>query len=399
MAARPGGISSEERLRRLQSVTDAALAYLSLDELLDELLVRIRDALDAETAAILLLDEEHHELVARAAKGIEEEVERGVRIPVGKGFAGRIAAERRPIALADVNHAEIFNPILREKGIKSLLGAPLLARGRILGVVHVGTLSHRSFTSDDVGLLQLVADRAALGLERALIHEELIMLDAIKREFVSTAAHEIRGPTSVIYGIAKTLVERKETLDRETHGELVASLHDASVRLARLTDDLLDFSRLESAPAEIVAEPLRLRRFVEDLALGVSALRRHEIAIEIPDDLVVVADRSALERILGNLVRNSLVHGAPPVTIRASEAGDGARISVEDRGPGVSPGFASRLFDPFARASEATGKPGAGLGLAIARSYARRLGGDVVYEQAQPRGARFTLVLPPYATA
>ena len=65
------------------------------------------------------------ELIARAAKGIEEEVEQGVRIPVGKGFAGRIAAEQRPVVIDDVDHADVLNPILREKGIRSLLGVPL----------------------------------------------------------------------------------------------------------------------------------------------------------------------------------------------------------------------------------------------------------------------------------
>src|SRR5215210_6585966 len=127
-----------ERLQKLQRVTDAALAHLTLDDLLYELLDRSREILDADTCAILLLDEQANELVARAARGIEEEVEQGVRIPVGKGFAGKIAAERRPIVIEDVDHADILNPILREKGIRSLLGVPLLVEGRVIGVMHVG---------------------------------------------------------------------------------------------------------------------------------------------------------------------------------------------------------------------------------------------------------------------
>src|SRR5947208_3883084 len=180
MVGWPGGTSAE-RLLKLQAVADAALAALSVDQLLDALLEAIRDALDADTCAILLLDEDRNELVARAAKGIEEEVERGVRIPVGKGFAGRVAAERRTLAIEDVEHADVVNPILREKGIKSLLGAPLLSRGRVLGVVHVGTITFRRFDDDDAQLLELVATRAALGLERALLHEELLLLDALQR--------------------------------------------------------------------------------------------------------------------------------------------------------------------------------------------------------------------------
>src|SRR3954454_11794144 len=141
----------------MQRVTDAALANLGLDELLQELLERIAEILGSDTAAFLLLDEAAGELVAKAAKGIEEEVEQGVRIPLGRGFAGRIAASRHPAIIEGVDHAEIYNPILREKGIRSLLGVPLLVEGRVIGVLHVGTLTPRIFTAADRDLLQLVA--------------------------------------------------------------------------------------------------------------------------------------------------------------------------------------------------------------------------------------------------
>ena len=151
----------------LQRITDSALAFLGEDRQLHELLERVSDILEVDTVAILLL--EGDTLHARAAKGIEEEVEQGVRIPLGRGFAGRIAAERRPIAILDVDHADILNPILREKGIHSLLGVPLLVQGRVIGVLHVGSLTTREFTEDDRDLLQLAADRAALAIEQARV--------------------------------------------------------------------------------------------------------------------------------------------------------------------------------------------------------------------------------------
>ena len=129
----------------VERITDSALAYLSLEDLLVELLDRIREILAADTAAILLLDPERRVLVARAARGIEEEVRQGVTIPLGGGFAGRIAAEGRPVAIEDVDHAEILNPILRLKGIRSLLGVPLIVEGRVIGVLHVGTLAPSAF--------------------------------------------------------------------------------------------------------------------------------------------------------------------------------------------------------------------------------------------------------------
>ena len=84
----------EERLENLQALTDTALGHLDVDELLTELLRRVVEILDADTAAVLLMDESSQELVARAACGIEDEVRQGVRVPVGVGFAGRIAATR-----------------------------------------------------------------------------------------------------------------------------------------------------------------------------------------------------------------------------------------------------------------------------------------------------------------
>jgi signal transduction histidine kinase len=394
MAEGEGGISSYEQLRRVQAVSDAALAHLSLDGLLDELLIRISDALEADTCAVLLLDEERNELVARAARGIEEEVERGVRIPVGKGFAGRVAAERSPVVLDNVDHANVLNPILRERGIKSLLGVPLLARDRVLGVLHVGTLTPRQFTAGDVQLLELVAERTALALERAILHDELLMLDRIKREFLFTAAHELRTPASVIHGVAQTLSKRLDELDPPALRELVEAFYNSSQRLARLTDQLLDFSRLEERASELAVTPVALRKAIEEVISGLSARSEQEIDVEIPEEMVVLAERTALERIVGNLVRNALVHGAPPVSIRAAVGGGAARISVADRGPGIPQAFVGRLFDPFSRSGESLNKPGAGLGLAIAQSYARRLGGDLLYQQARPRGAMFTLVLP-----
>ena len=173
-----------ERLEQVQRVSDATLAHLSIDDLLDELLNRVREILDTDTAAVLLLDETRNELVARAAKGIEEEVERGVRIPVGKGFAGRIAAERKPVALNRVDHSTVLNPILFQKGIRSLLGVPLLAQGEVVGVMHVGTKTRRRFTPGETELLQLVADRVALALRVRLSDRSRVVIEAFQRTFL-----------------------------------------------------------------------------------------------------------------------------------------------------------------------------------------------------------------------
>src|SRR4029077_12295293 len=103
-----------------------------------ELLARVQDILAADTAAVLLVDESRRYLVARAARGIEEEVRQGVRVPFGTGFAGQIASTLEPRRLDRVDATTVTNPILWEKGIRVMLGVPLLSGGRVLGVLHVG---------------------------------------------------------------------------------------------------------------------------------------------------------------------------------------------------------------------------------------------------------------------
>ena len=151
-----------DRLRDIEAVTDAALSRLDEQSLLNALAERVKNVLQADTAAVLLLDQPAGQLVATAASGIEEEVRQGVRIPLGAGFAGRVAASREPVILTTVDHTTVRNPLLVDRGIRSLLGVPLLVAGNVIGVLHVGSLSDRTFGRQDVELLQMAADRAAL---------------------------------------------------------------------------------------------------------------------------------------------------------------------------------------------------------------------------------------------
>jgi serine phosphatase RsbU (regulator of sigma subunit) len=190
-------LAPPEQVRALARLNDPALSELAFEELLDELLERVQEALAVDTVAILLHDRDSHQLVARAARGIEEEVERGVRIPLGRGFAGRIAAEHAAIFIADVDHADILNPILREKGIRSLLGVPLVVEGELIGVLHVGSLHPRTFGAREVGVLQVAAARAAPEIERARLASQLEqergVAMALQRSLLPTRLAQIAG--------------------------------------------------------------------------------------------------------------------------------------------------------------------------------------------------------------
>jgi GAF domain-containing protein len=267
-----GTISSRaEQVHHLYALSDPALAEMTLDELLDELLLRVRAALEVDTVAILLLDNEAGQLVARAAKGIEEEVERGVRVPLGQGFAGRIAAERVAIYIADVDHADILNPILREKGIRSLLGVPMIVEGQLIGVMHVGSLKPRRFTEEDVALLELAAARAAPGIDRArlfyALEREHQVAMVLQRSLLPRRLPDIPGVTlSTRYLAARhevggdwyDVIELDERRLLLVVGDVSGRGLRAATTMAQLRYAIRAYAAQNDGPAEILTKISRL---------------------------------------------------------------------------------------------------------------------------------------------
>lgn len=189
----PTNGSPDTQLRDIQAITDTALSRLDAEGLLAELLDRTKEVLRADTAAVLLLDRSSRELIATAASGLEEEIRQGTRVPLGAGFAGRVAAQQRPVILDRVDRTTVFNPILLAKGIRTMLGVPMIVGGRVIGVMHVGSLSGRRFTSDDAELLQLAADRAATAVSAIAARTDQVAASALQRSLLPSALPDIAG--------------------------------------------------------------------------------------------------------------------------------------------------------------------------------------------------------------
>ncbi|HWO93997.1 MAG TPA: GAF domain-containing sensor histidine kinase, partial [Dehalococcoidia bacterium] len=164
---------AEESARVVQSVqriTDAALSKLGLQDLLHELLRRVRETLKADVATILLTSESGTELTMSVHEGLDRTWEGPVRMPVGRGIAGTIASTLRATVIDDISKVEVVSEFLR-RTVKSLAGVPLLVEGRLIGVLHVATVKPRHFSDQDVQLLQLVGDRVGLAIEQARLFE------------------------------------------------------------------------------------------------------------------------------------------------------------------------------------------------------------------------------------
>ena len=197
------------RLRRLQTVVDATFTSGSVDELLERLLTRLRDAVESDTASILIVDEKEDILMTRKSIGFPEDMVS--RVPVGEGFAGHIAASQRQLVVPDIAQTEVVGAQLKNSGVVSVAGVPLVADGRTIGVVHVGMRTPRNFDREDVLLLRLIAARAAVAIDRAQIHErEHRIAEILQRsllperlpaiEGVEAAARYVPGAVGVAVG-------------------------------------------------------------------------------------------------------------------------------------------------------------------------------------------------------
>ncbi|HEX5120808.1 MAG TPA: GAF domain-containing SpoIIE family protein phosphatase [Pseudonocardiaceae bacterium] len=254
--------AAEERLRRIASVTDSSLAQMDSGKLLDELLGRLRDSLRVDTATVLLVDDTGHLLTAVAAAGIAEEVHQGVRVPVGCGFAGRVAAELRPVTIDHVDDATVVNPLLWERGLRTLLGVPLLFEGRLVGVLHVGRVRPRLFTDDEVQLLQMVADRIALVVRSQMTIAERTAVTALQQSLlpavlpvvpgVEFAARYVPGADTGFGGDWYDVFPLPEDRVGVVIGDVVGSGLPAAVVMGRLRSALRAYALDVADPAQVL---------------------------------------------------------------------------------------------------------------------------------------------------
>lgn len=261
------------RLEDVQRVTESALAYLNVEDLLKEMLQRVTEVLHVDTAAVLLVEDDGRTLAARAAKGLEEEVERGFRLPIGRGFAGRVAATRAPVVIPDLNNSPVtvINPLMREKQVQSLLGVPLVVEGEVIGVLHVGTLTRREFHDGDVQLLQLVADRVALSVERSRLAVQGRIAQTLQRSLMPGNLPQLPGlsmaarylPAAEESAVGGDWYDVIELGDRRlglTIGDVAGHGMAAATYMGQLRSAIRAFAIDSERPAELLG---KLSRFAE----------------------------------------------------------------------------------------------------------------------------------------
>ncbi|MDQ7802806.1 SpoIIE family protein phosphatase [Amycolatopsis sp. A133] len=186
-------LDAHDRLQQLETIIGTPAEHLGLPELLAETLRRLRDVMQVDTATVLRYQANGRHLVATAAAGIEEEVHQGVRVPVGSGFAGRVALERAPVILDHVDETTVVNSLLWERGLHSMLGVPMMAGNELVGVLHVGSVTRRQFGESEVATMQLLADRLAMVIQVEALEENRTATMALQRSLLPSSLPEVPG--------------------------------------------------------------------------------------------------------------------------------------------------------------------------------------------------------------
>lgn len=345
-------------------------------------------------------EQELRSVTAQYEPGWEREHPVGEVVRTGR----RMVAMTVPDELvARIENGEPHLALARASGISSYLLFPLKARGTILGVIsfmYAG--SARQYSAADVPLGEEVARRVAHAIDNAQLYGQAQEAVRARDEFLSIASHELRTPVAGISAASQLLRRRRDRgqLDEGRLEQVLATVERSASHLARLTEDLLDVSRLQQGllPLRLqevnVAELLRVVATEQQVSRPVPAI---ELDITCAS-CVVDADPDRLEQVIANLLDNAAKYspGGEPVHVTLERTDDGVRLQVCDSGIGLPAEAIQRIFEPFGRAANAQRQniPGLGLGLYIGRRIARQHGGDLwAHSEGEGHGTVFTLVL------
>jgi len=304
------------------------------------------------------------------------------------------------VAIArDAEHLEL----MRAMHITSYICAPLVTRGRTIGVLtFASSNAARRFTGADVPLADELARRAALAVDNARLYREAHEANRAKSQFLTTMSHELRTPLNAIGGYAELLEMGLRGPVTEQQRDDLSRIQRSQKHLLGLINDLLNFARIESGHIELHVESMG----VEETLAAVEPLIQPQLAAKrlryqrAPGDARVAcrADRDKVRQVLLNLLSNAVKFTAADGEVALSwDGSDGAvHIHVRDTGPGIPVHKLEAIFEPFVQLTSTLTRvtEGTGLGLAISRELARAMEGDVTVTSQVGRGSTFTLTLP-----
>ena len=391
-----------------------------VNDMLQAAVRKVVEVLDSANAAYLYMeDPTRGDLVLCAKQGeLPERLGSMFRSLASKTLTSRRASWCEGTALPDSRlgrgpeaSTRLVGPDGENFGAAIITCAPLLTQEKAVGaLLLVGFSPDEGEVSNNLAIVQALADQIAAGIERARLTQEaeqaaaLREADRLKSQFVSTITHELQTPLGFIKGYATTLLRPNADFDENTRREFLQIIDEESDSLSALIDDLLDMSRIEAGALTISKQPVQLGRLIMGAVERVKAKpSSHQFVVTLPTRLPLVeADPRRVAQVLQNLLDNAVKYSPNGGTIAVSAMvhGDAVAVEVADSGIGIPVEDQARVFDRFYRAAgaAAASRRGVGLGLSICQGIVEAHGGTIRLESQPGAGTRVTFSLPALAS-
>ena len=355
-----------------------------------------------------------------------ETILRGLEVAIARAAPGQSARiglideQSGALAVRDVDllaSAEVMSAVLENQTPRfvrtaagATLAAPITGRGRRIGVLAVIGRRAPLFASDDLDLVQLLAEQAAIVLDGARLYSdlasanrELSQATKVKSEFLANMSHELRTPLNAILGFSGLLSEQLNGSMSDKQKRFIRNIHEAGEHLLELINDVLDLSKVEAGRLELRPEIVVLDVLLEPVAAaGRTAAQAKGVLFTMEAGTgQLFLDPTRVRQILFNLVSNAVkfTPSGGHVALRASIDGRELVFDVSDTGIGIPDGARDRVFGVFERFHEGRSEaPGTGLGLALTKRLVEQMNGSITFESEEGKGTTFHVQLPDAVT-
>ena len=417
--------TSLKRLSNLYNAGKAINSSLDIGKVLMAILKLSANELKYNYTTIAMV--KNGRLYIKAAIGLKPSEIKGYSAKVGDGVVGHVAKTGKPLIINDVSKCPYYIYVIKHSKIWSELAVPIKYGNKVIGVFNIESNKLDAFDQNDVTFASALAEQAALAIKNAELFEkvrdfnkvlkkriematrslkdansELMQLNRVKSDFVSTVSHELRTPLTSIKGYVSIVLDGDVGPINEQQKEFLRIVNKENDRLTNLISDLLDIQKIESGKMPFNFKDFRLEDFLKSYSKELDKMARDNnatIAITVAGNVPLLrADEDKIKQVFTNLVSNALKFSQPKpeIKIKVLNERDYVQVDITDNGIGIGKNDIPKLFQKFYQVDSQSNRKvgGTGLGLSICRHIIETHGGEIGVHSTLGKGSTFSFTLP-----